>query len=75
MQLAKLLRGSLSHVNIIPVNEIKENDFKRPDMKKVREFQNVLISNKIEATVRRELGKDISGACGQLRRSTIDNKS
>ena len=75
MQLAKLLRGSLSHVNIIPVNEIKENDFKRPDMKKVREFQNILISNKIEATVRRELGKDISGACGQLRRSTIDNKS
>lgn len=39
MQLAKLLRGSLSHVNIIPVNEIKENDFKRPDMKKSGNFR------------------------------------
>lgn len=75
MQLAKLLRGSLSHVNIIPINEIKENDFKRPDMKKVKEFQNILIKNNIEATVRRELGRDIAGACGQLRRSIIDNKT
>jgi len=71
MELVKLLKGSLSHVNIIPVNEIKENDFKRPDMKKVRDFQSFLIKNNIEATIRRELGKDISGACGQLRRSIV----
>lgn len=71
MELVKLLRGSLSHVNIIPVNEIVENNFKRPNMKKVKAFQEILLKNNIEATVRRELGKDISGACGQLRRSSI----
>ena len=71
LELVKLLRGTLSHVNIIPVNEIVENDFKRPNIKKVREFQEILVKNNIEATIRRELGKDISGACGQLRRSSI----
>lgn len=75
MELVRLLKGSLSHVNIIPINEIKENDYKRPDMNKVREFQNILTKNNIEATVRRELGRDISGACGQLRRSTAAKTS
>lgn len=71
LALVKLLKGTLSHVNIIPVNEISENNFKRPNMKKVRAFQEILLKNNIEATIRRELGKDISGACGQLRRSSI----
>lgn len=71
LELVKLLKGTLSHVNIIPVNEIVENDFKRPNIKKVRAFQEILVKNNIEATIRRELGKDISGACGQLRRSSI----
>lgn len=72
LELVKLLKGTLSHVNIIPVNEIVENDFKRPNIKKVRAFQEILVKNNIEATIRRELGKDISGACGQLRRSSIN---
>lgn len=71
ISLVKLLKGTLCHVNLIPVNEVKENDFKRPNMASIKEFQQILVKNKIEATIRRELGKDISGACGQLRRSVI----
>lgn len=71
MELAKLLKNTLSHVNLIPVNTVKENSFKKPSKDSVYAFQNILKKNKIEATVRRELGSDISGACGQLRRSTM----
>lgn len=73
-ELAKLLKGSLSHVNLIPVNSVDGKNFKRPSKNSVKEFQNILINNGVNATVRRELGTDISGACGQLKRSVIDKE-
>lgn len=57
------------NVNLIPVNEIKESEFKRPSVNEINLFKNILLKNNISVTVRRELGKDISGSCGQLRAS------
>ena len=69
--LAKLLKGILCHVNLIPVNEIKENSFKRSSKKSIEDFSEILKNNGIEVTTRREMGSDINAACGQLRRSYI----
>lgn len=73
--LSKLLKGLLCHVNLIPVNEVKENSFKRSSQKTIENFENVLKSSGIEVTVRREMGADINAACGQLRRSYIEENS
>lgn len=72
--LGKLLKGILCHVNLIPVNEIKENEFRRSSKKDIEQFSNILKGYGIEATVRREMGSDINAACGQLRRSYIQCK-
>lgn len=72
--LAELLKGMMCHVNLIPVNEIKENAFKRSDMMKIKEFANVLTNHNIETTIRREMGADINAACGQLRRSYLSTQ-
>lgn len=69
--LGKLLRGMLCHVNLIPVNEIKENTFKRSSKKAIDDFSEILKNQGIEVTTRREMGSDINAACGQLRRSYI----
>ena len=69
--LGKLLKGMLCHVNLIPVNEVKENSFKRSSEKTINEFENILKNMGIEVTVRREMGSDINAACGQLRRSYL----
>lgn len=65
-ELIKLLDGMLCHVNLIPINEIRERDFKKS--RYVERFQKRLTDAGINATVRRTLGADISAACGQLRR-------
>lgn len=57
------------HVNLIPVNEIREGDYKKSSS--VREFQQRLLNAGLNATVRRTLGADIEAACGQLRRDNI----
>ena len=57
-----------THVNLIPVNPIKERDFAAPDRKRIMRFQEGLEKQGISCTIRREMGADISGACGQLRR-------
>ena len=57
------------NINLIPVNEVKESVFKRPDIKEINKFKDYLIKNNLSVTIRRELGKDISGSCGQLRAS------
>ena len=67
-ELSALLRGHNGHVNLIPVNPIKERDFKRSDKTRIYAFQNKLEKNGINVTIRREMGRDIDGACGQLRR-------
>ena len=69
--LAKLLKGILCHVNLIPVNEVKENSFKRSSKKTIDIFSEILKNYGIEVTTRREMGSDINAACGQLRRSYI----
>ena len=66
-KLAKLLGGFVCHVNIIPVNKIKERDF-TSDRKSAQRFREYLEQLGINATVRRTLGADIDAACGQLRR-------
>lgn len=70
--LSNLLRGLLCHVNLIPINEVVENSFKRSSDKTIESFEEILKRNGIEVTVRREMGKDINAACGQLRRSYIE---
>ncbi|ETI91317.1 23S rRNA (adenine(2503)-C(2))-methyltransferase RlmN [Clostridium butyricum] len=72
--LGKLLSGMLCHVNLIPVNEIKENSFKRSSKKAIDDFSEILRNNGIEVTTRREMGSDINAACGQLRRSYIETQ-
>lgn len=70
--LIKLLRGMIAHVNLIPVNEIKERDFKKSTENNIENFMNILNSAGIVTTVRRELGKDIDAACGQLRQRYLE---
>ncbi|MBQ4100047.1 MAG: 23S rRNA (adenine(2503)-C(2))-methyltransferase RlmN, partial [Oscillospiraceae bacterium] len=67
VKLASLLKGMLCHVNLIPVNEISERDYKRSDDKGIKKFVEILESRGITTTVRRKLGADINAACGQLR--------
>ena len=69
--LAHLLDGMLCHVNLIPVNNVEENSFVKPDRAKIERFVNTLGDCGINATVRRELGSDISASCGQLRRAHV----
>lgn len=66
--LAALLKGMLCHVNLIPINEVDERDFKKPDKAFIYKFRDYLEERNIPATVRISMGSDISGACGQLRR-------
>ncbi len=62
------------HINLIPVNPIKERDFRRPDKEYVASFKNQLEKYQRNVTIRREMGRDIGGACGQLRKSYLDQK-
>lgn len=72
MELSRLLKGINCHVNLIPVNKIKERDFKHSTSKNILKFKNILEKNRINVTIRREMGADINAACGQLRKSYID---
>ena len=69
--LSALLHGMNCHVNLIPVNPIKERDYRQPDNGAVLDFKNKLEKNGINVTIRREMGRDIDGACGQLRKRYI----
>ena len=70
-ELTHLLKGMNCHINLIPVNPIKEREFKSTDRLRVLEFQKKLEKNGINVTIRREMGRDIDGACGQLRRRVM----
>ncbi len=70
--LIKLVKGMNCHVNLIPVNPIKERDFRQTDSAGVIKFKNKLEKNGINVTIRREMGRDIDGACGQLRKRYSD---
>ena len=69
--LTKILGSRNCHLNLIPVNPIKERDFQKPSRKNALEFQNKLEKNGINVTIRKERGSDIDGACGQLRRRYV----
>ena len=69
--LAKLLRGMVCHVNLIPLNSVKERSLMGVSRAHAEEFAGWLTKEHISATVRREMGADIDGACGQLRRRVI----
>lgn len=73
-ELIALARPLCCHVNLIPVNPIKERDYVQSDQKHIQNFKDKLEKNKINVTVRREMGRDIDGACGQLRRKHIKNE-
>lgn len=66
IHLSRLLKGMLCHVNLIPVNKIKGGKYEKSSTEKILEFRDTLNDRGIVATVRRELGSDISAACGQL---------
>ncbi|MGI6484972.1 MAG: 23S rRNA (adenine(2503)-C(2))-methyltransferase RlmN [Tepidanaerobacteraceae bacterium] len=70
-KLAGLLKDLLCHVNLIPLNPVKGFDYAKSNPEKVKAFQKVLEKAGISVTIRRELGADIEGACGQLRRSLL----
>ena len=67
-QLADITRGIMSHINLIPANPVRENEFEKPDRKKILHFKQRLEEHGLNATVRRTLGADIEASCGQLRR-------
>ena len=70
--LCRMLKGKNCHINLIPVNPIKERDFVQSERAVVEAFRQKLEKNGINATVRREMGRDIDGACGQLRKRHMD---
>ncbi len=66
-ELISLLKGMVCHVNLIPINSVKETNYIRSANSSVERFKKTLLEHNINATVRRELGSDIDAACGQLR--------
>lgn len=66
-ELAQLVKGFKSYVNLIPYNEVMENPFKRPTPERIKRFQDTLVRLGVNVTVRKEFGHDIDAACGQLR--------
>lgn len=71
-ELAKLLKVMLCHVNLIPINPVKENTYKKPDRKKQDHFCKLLNDLGINTTIRRTLGSDIDASCGQLRGKALE---
>lgn len=70
-ELAKILKGINGHLNLIPLNPIAEYELDRPDLARVKNFQNKLMQKDIKTTIRKEMGSDISGSCGQLRKNNL----
>ncbi len=73
--LCRLVGDMNCHINLIPVNPIKERDYIESERKDVLNFQNKLAKKISSVTIRREMGRDIDGACGQLRRRVSEKKS
>ena len=71
-RLVKLVSGMNCHINLIPVNPIKERDYVQSDHEEILKFKNKLEKNGINVTIRREMGRDIDGACGQLRKKFLE---
>lgn len=74
MELARRLRGMLCHVNLIPANEVRENDYRRSPRERLERFAHILEQQGIQVTIRRTLGADINASCGQLRRGYLSRQ-
>lgn len=74
-ELSRLLADRNCHVNLIPVNKIKERDFYHSSDDKIQKFKLILEKRHINVTIRREMGADINAACGQLRKSYMDQNN
>ncbi len=70
--LVNLLKGMIAHVNLIPINKIEDGKYTKSTNENIIKFRDYLNDHGIVATIRRELGSDISAACGQLRRQNLD---
>lgn len=73
-ELGRRLKGMLCHVNLIPVNSVKERDYRKSSDTRINSFIKVLEKYSVNVTVRRTLGSDINASCGQLRRGENNNK-
>ncbi len=71
-RLCALVKGMNCHINLIPVNPIKERDYVQSGQREILNFKNNLEKNGINVTIRREMGRDIDGACGQLRKRFLE---
>lgn len=73
-EVGRLLSGMLCHLNLIPVNPIKEKNFRRSEKNAIKVFTETVETYKINVTVRRHLGADINASCGQLRQATMEDR-
>ena len=73
-ELVSRLKGIMSHINLIPANPVKENDYKKTDINSVKKFADYINSKGVTATVRRTLGADINASCGQLRKKSTEKE-
>ena len=73
--LTALVEGLNCHINLIPVNPIKERDYVQSNAGVIAAFKSKLEKSGINVTIRREMGRDIGGACGQLRKSYMDARN
>ncbi len=71
-ELSSLIKGMNCHVNLIPVNPVQERDYVQSKQEVISNFKNKLEKNGINVTIRREMGRDIDGACGQLRKRYME---
>ena len=71
VELANLVKKLHAHVNLIPVNKVEERDFRKGSQEDINAFCDILVKKGINATIRRELGSDISASCGQLRKKVL----
>lgn len=72
-ELVKLAKEVKAHMNLIPVNKIEDREYIAPDRKNILDFREKLEKSGVNATIRRSMGQDIEGACGQLRKRYLKN--
>lgn len=73
-ELGRKIKGTLCHVNLIPVNNVRERNYRSPNKKTVEDFKKALEKYGISVTVRRTLGSDIDASCGQLRAKALNKE-
>ena len=74
IELSKLLKGINCYVNLIPYNETSHIEYKKSEKEQILKFYDTLKKNNINVTIRKEFGKKVSAACGQLRSNYEEEK-